>query len=105
MSFSLIYHGPSSGTLHALLEKRGVVRYGVFFATGEGNEMQNGEEESTGYVISPTGRVYFYAIGWDRDTQTPTFTTWENVEIEPHWSDSPEYIHARRNAGLDPLRS
>jgi hypothetical protein len=101
LNYSPIYHGPSAGTLRKLLDEMGLSRYGVFFSTGEGNEMPDGEEEATGYVIASTGRVYFYAIGWDRDSQAPTFTTWESSEIEPHWSDFPEYLKARQDAGLD----
>lgn len=93
---------PSTATLSTLIQEKGLRRYGVFFTTGEGATMPNGEEESTGFVIDDAGRVFFYAIGWDQEHQAPTLTEWVNVPLEPHWRDAPEYLKARQAAGLNP---
>lgn len=92
---------PTSATLRHLLKEKGITRWGVFFATGEGHTMPNGEEEASGYIIDPTGHIHSYWIGWDPDRRAPRFTEWEENPPEAHWQNSPEYRAARQAAGID----
>ena len=87
--------------LDRLLATRGIGRYGLFFTSGEGDFFPNGVEETSGFVIDGQGQVHSFWTGWDADRQDVTFTEWQCVEPEPDWLSDDEYLHARRQAGLD----
>lgn len=87
--------------LEALVDARRIGRHAFFFVTGEGEVMPNGVEDASGHVIDEHGRVYAFWLGWDARRNEPTFTEWEEVTPEPSWSQSAEYRHARKCAGLD----
>jgi len=85
-----------------LVRARGLRRFGLFFVTGEGEDLPNGGEEQSGYVIDDGGRIYSFWTGWDVARQDVTFTDWELVDEEPEWRSVAEYERARVQAGLAP---
>jgi hypothetical protein len=74
-------------------------RYGVFFNSGEGALLPNGEEEQSGSVVDQDGRHYFYWTGWDAAGGRVCFDIWE--PYEPDRLDGDEYRRARCAAGLE----
>ena len=91
---------PAASMLDQLVAAQSLGRHAFFFVTGEDDTLPNGIEEMSGHVIDGQGRIFYFWTGWDRETDRPTFSTWEQVEPEPHWSDSAEYRRAREAVGL-----
>lgn len=85
-----------------LVRERGVPRFGLFFVTGEGEELPNGDEEQSGFVIDGQGHIFSFWTGWDDTRQQVTFSEWERVDEEPEWRGVSEYERARESAGLAP---
>lgn len=83
-----------------LIRAQGLERFALFFVTGEGIEMPDGLEESSGFVLDASERVYFFWLGWDTSREQPVFTDWQEVKIEPHWENVAEYRRAREAIGL-----
>jgi hypothetical protein len=81
--------------LDHLIEERVQHRYELFFVTGEGKALPDDLEETSGYVLDETGRVFSFWVDWDESRSAPTLTEWEQVEAEPHWTKDPEYRRAR----------
>ena len=94
---SMVDGGP---TLHRLLTEHGFERYALFFTTGEGRVLPNGEEEVSGSVLLPDGRCFAFWTGWDPEQARPRFRIWRQEEPEPDWRDSAEYQRARAAVGL-----
>ena len=89
-----------------LLTERGMGRHATFFDVGEGEEIPDGTESTSGFVIDAEGRVYFFWTDWDADRGGPTFGTWRRVDPPPDaWLESEEYRAARVSVGLDSSRS
>jgi hypothetical protein len=88
-----------------LVRERGLQRFGLFFVTGEGEELPNGDEEQSGFVIDSQGQIYSFWTGWDATRQAVTFSEWEPVVEEPEWRGVGEYERARARAGLAPSTS
>ncbi len=81
--------------------------YAYFFVGGEGRFLPISEpgdevEESSGYVLDPGGRVYFFWFGWDPVRQAPALLEWERHEPNPSWEQEPEYRLARERLHLLP---
>jgi hypothetical protein len=74
--------------------------YALFWCTGEGAYLPNGDEESSGYAIVPSGETWFWWTGWDAEQQRVTLTTWERVPISTVGSYDLEYREARAEVGL-----
>jgi len=85
-----------------LVRERGLRRFGLFFVTGEGTDLPNGDEEQSGYVIDGQAKIYSFWTGWDVARQEVAFTEWELVDEEPEWQGVGEYERARARAGLLP---
>lgn len=92
-----------SDVLGALLRGRGLRRYGVFLASGEGKMLPDGSESESGYVIDESGSVHFYWLDWEAQSGGPFLKVWEKVSPSPNWSGQPEYHAAREAAGLGPV--
>jgi hypothetical protein len=90
--------------IERLVRERGLRRFGLFFVTGEGEYLPNGDEERSGYVIDAQGQVYSFWTGWDQIQQAVIFSEWEPVSIEAEWSGVAEFERARAAAGLTPTR-
>lgn len=91
---------PAALMLEQLVEAQSLGRHAFFFVTGEDDTLPNGIEEMSGHVVDDHGRVFCFWTGWDHETDRPTFSTWEQVEPEPHWSESAEYRRACEAVGL-----
>ena len=91
-----------SSPIERLVRERGLRRFGLFFVTGEGNELPNGDEEQSGYVIDDRGQIYSFWTGWDSTRHEVVFTEWERVDEEPEWRGVREYDRARMLAGAPP---
>lgn len=81
-------------------DELGAGRYAVFFASGEGDVMPDGTEESSGFAVTEDDRHYFFWTGWDAAANRIDFSTWQPTVAEPSWSGSAEYRDARREVGL-----
>ena len=86
--------------LRRLVEGQGLCHYAFFFVTGEGNELPNGLEETSGFVLNSDGTVYSFWTGWDASLGQATLAEWERVEPETDWIEEPEYCRARQAVGL-----
>jgi hypothetical protein len=74
----------------------------MFFVTGEGEYLPNGDEETSGFVIDDSGQAYSFWTGWDSARQAVTFSEWETVDVEAEWLGVGEFERARAAAGLPP---
>ena len=88
--------------IERLVRERGLRRFGLFFVTGEGENLPNGDEEQSGYVVDDRGQIYSFWTGWDASRQDVVFTEWERVAEEPEWRGVGEYERARKRAGASP---
>jgi len=85
--------------IERLVTERGIRRFGLFFVTGEGDELPNGDEDQSGYVVDSRGQIYSFWTGWDAARRDVVFTEWEQIEEEPEWRGVAEYERARAHAG------
>jgi hypothetical protein len=92
----------SGSSIERLVRERGLRRFGLFFVTGEGDDLPNGDEEQSGYVIDERGQAYAFWTGWDQDRQQVVFSEWEPVDAEAEWNGVSEFEQARLAAGLTP---
>ena len=46
--------------IEQLVRQRGLRRFGLFFVTGEGKELPNGDEDQSGFAIDASGQVYSF---------------------------------------------
>jgi len=90
--------------IERLVRERGLRRFGLFFVTGEGEYLPNGDEEKSGYAIDDQGQTYSFWTGWDQTQQAVVFSEWEPVATEAEWFDVAEFERARAAAGLGPAR-
>lgn len=91
-------------TIKALLDaKLPSRRYGVFFSTSEGHIMPSGEEDASGFVVDETGDHFFYWTGWHTRFGGVHLEVWTREQFQEEWGDVPEYLAARRQAGLAAL--
>jgi hypothetical protein len=77
--------------------------YALFWCTGEGRFLPNGEEESSGHVIVPSGEIWFWWTGWDAEARRVVFAIWEPVATDVvEWQTYPgdEYQQACAQLGL-----
>lgn len=74
--------------------------YALFWCTGEGAYLPNGEEEASGHVIVPSGETWFWWTGWDTERQKTVLATWERVPISEVGRYDLEYREARAAVGL-----
>ena len=95
-------HVQPTSLIERLIRERGLQRFGLFFVTGEGEDLPNGDEEQSGYVIDDQGQIYSFWTGWDAARKQVTFSEWELVEEESEWRGVGEYERARARAGLAP---
>lgn len=86
--------------IERLVRQRGVQKFGLFFVTGEGKELPNGDEDRSGFVIDASGQVYAFWTDWDPVQGAVVFSEWEPVEDDPSWHGTVEYMRARQHAGL-----
>lgn len=86
--------------LERLVREQGLRQFGLFFVTGEGEFMPNGDEEKSGYVIDEFGHTYSFWTGWDAARGTVVLTEWEPIADDPDWHVIGEYQRARERAGL-----
>jgi len=79
-------------------------RYELFFVTGEGRYLPapgwEDVEETSGFVLFESGRVFFFWLGWDPAREGPGLTEWEEETPEDHWKEAPEYQKACAKLGL-----
>ena len=88
--------------LERLIRERGLARFGIFHASGEGQLLPDGSESGSGYVVDESSRHYFYWLDWDVVRAHLALTRWQ--ELGPtafaDLQDDPEYREARGAAGL-----
>jgi hypothetical protein len=88
--------------LERLIRGRGLARFGIFHASGEGQLLPDGSESGSGYVVDERGRHYFYWLDWDAERAQLALTCWQ--ELEPtefaELEGDSEYRQARTAAGL-----
>ncbi len=87
-------------TLRRLVMDQGIATFVPFLVTGEGNFLPNGVEESSGYVLDATGRVFRFWLAWDAEREAPVLSVWRPVESSARWETHPEYVRARETLGL-----
>lgn len=85
--------------LDKLIRDQGLEHFAPFFVTGEGKEMPGDLEESSGYVLDTSGRVYSFWLGWSERLGEPVFTEWQEIKPESAWNDAAEYQRAREILG------
>jgi len=88
--------------LERLIRARGLARFGIFHATGEGQLLPDGSEAGSGYVVDEHGRHYFYWLDWDVDRAQLALTCWQDLE-PAEFADlqgDREYRQARAAAGV-----
>ncbi len=83
-----------------MVRERGLRHFAFFFVTGEGEDLPNGDEEKSGYVIDEHGRIYSFWTGWDGELRKPVFSARELVRENPAWLESDEYRRARATANV-----
>jgi hypothetical protein len=90
--------------LERLIRGRGLARFGIFHASGEGRMLPDGSESGSGYVIDENGRHYFYWLDWDVARARLALTRWEELDSGEFadLQDDPEYGRARADVGLAP---
>jgi hypothetical protein len=71
-------------------------RFGVFFNTGEGITLPNGEEVQSGFVVAQDGSHWLYWTGW-QDGRV-VFAEWQPEQPQSEWADSREYQRALADA-------
>ena len=86
--------------LRRLVMGRGIDTFVPFLVTGEGTFLPDGVEESSGYVLDATGRVFRFWLAWDAERQAPALSVWRPVESSSRWEKHPEYVRARETLGL-----
>ena len=86
-------------TLEQLVAARGIGTFAPFLVTGEGAILPNGDEESSGYVLDATGRVFRFWLAWDGERGAPALTVWRQVEDPGRWREHPEYRRAQELLG------
>ena len=92
--------------LERLIRERGLDRFGVFHASGEGRLLPDGSESSSGYVVDNRGRHYSFWLDWDVGRGSLALTRWQALERDEFKDlpDDPEYRRARAAAGLPTSR-
>ena len=85
----------STDTLEQLVAAQGVGAFAPFLVTGEGTILPNGDEETSGYVLDATGRVFRFWLAWDGELGAPALTVWRRVEEPGRWREHPEYRRAQ----------
>ena len=86
--------------LGSLLREKQIERYGLFGVSGEGQELANGIESASGYVVDATGLVHSFWLDYDRKREQFYFRRWREVKPSSDWADDAEYQRARKSAGL-----
>jgi hypothetical protein len=88
--------------LERLIRERGIARFGIFHASGEGRLLPDGSESGSGYKVDHCGRHYSYWLDWDSARGHPSFTRWQELAADEFIDlrDDPEYRRARTAAGL-----
>ena len=88
--------------IERLIRERGLARFGIFHASGEGQLLPDGSESGSGYVVDERGRHYFYWLDWDVGQAQLALTRWEDLKPTEFadLQNDPEYRKARAAAGL-----
>jgi hypothetical protein len=98
--YPLDHESQPGQVLDRLLRQQGLLRYGLFFVTDEGEPALDGSGESSGMVIDQHGRTFFFVVDWSAGQRDGVLTEWEEVPPEPDWHRSAAYRRARLAAGL-----
>ena len=95
---------PIRADLNRLISDCGLVRFGVFHVSGDGQLLPDGSENASGYVIDDRENIFWFRLDWDGQQRCLALTEWERVtSAEAEWpEDDPEYRRARDAAGLPP---
>jgi hypothetical protein len=93
---------PQADILARLLRERGIDRYGLFLVSGEGKQLTDDIEASSGYVVDAAGCIHFFWMDWDATRGRINLTRWQEVAPDPDWRDEPEYRQALELAGYRP---
>jgi hypothetical protein len=93
--------------LSRLISDRGLVRFGIFHVSGDGQLLPDGSENASGYVIDDQEEIFWFRLDWDGKRRCLALTEWERVaNAEAEWPEhDPEYRRARDKAGLPPPES
>jgi hypothetical protein len=78
--------------------------FGLFFCTGEGSFFPNGEEESSGMVVTRSGRHFGFWTGWDYEQNCLTLDQWYvdlDDESRAAYAADAEYLDAVAEASGD----
>src|SRR3954454_15294247 len=79
--------------------------YGLFWVTGEGSYLPESVgpdrvEQRSGYVVTASGAIFAFWLGWNPDVRQPALTRWRSVSPSPDWTGDEEYQAARGAVGL-----
>ena len=102
-----IHHDAKPDAAHGellcrLVEAKGLRQYAFFFVIGEGRQLPNGLEVTSGTVIDRSGKVYSFWTTWDDERGEPALTRWREIPVEPDWLEESEYREALQAVGLMP---
>jgi hypothetical protein len=86
--------------LTQLLHEKHIDRYGLFAVTTEGQELPDGSESASGFVVTNSGGVFSFWLGWNEQEHRLGLTRWAPVKPAPDWAEDEEYAAARRAAGV-----
>lgn len=102
---------PDAVTLRAAITERlDGERFGIFFDSGEGRFYPNGFEETSGQIVTASGRHFTFWTDWDETNARVTFDWFRELEPDEmvcaaaDWADSKEYRRARAEAGLESVQ-
>lgn len=68
--------------------------FGLFFCTGEGRFFPDGTEESSGCVVTRSGRHFDFWTGWDATHGHLSLERWQPLVSHDEWFDDTEYVDA-----------
>ena len=81
--------------IYALVrEKLPGQRFAVFFNTGEGILLPNGDEVQSGFVVAEDGSHWSYWTDWELVAGRVVIEDWQPTFPHWRWADSEEYQRA-----------
>jgi hypothetical protein len=82
--------------LRALIAAREPGRFHIFGTSVEGEIFPDGMDKTTGLVLTPDGRVFYFRTAWDAEAGAATLAVWK--PIDPAGVHPESLRHAREEA-------
>jgi hypothetical protein len=80
--------------IRALIGEKVGEPFGLFFCTGEGRFFPNGDEESSGCVVTRSGRHFDFWTAWDAQSKQMILEHWHAIVPHDDWFENAEYVDA-----------